>query len=264
MTLKGLAGDDTVLIPDNVEPFLKAINQVASDRQSRTLVVNLEKSTISIEHKLNIARYTAGLIQDMNEEDFLRFRYHYLLNGTHTTDASYKGRCLFTMTDWKEYLLFLTFFLEAFAAAAFSLFDVFGLLINDLYGLQLGHRQTSFHNAVNHSRMQGSAINTFLSSYIPRQPATLSWVTPLKDIRNVSTHRSITDICRFPSDDGNLYTPPKRPDFLMDEAFFQNQGGDKHLKEFVEECFDGLEQFVDETYDKLTNEINSHGALTLP
>lgn len=264
MALKGLAGDDTVLIPTNAEPFLVAVKHVATDRQSRTLVVDLEKSVISIEHKLNIARYTAGLIQDMNEEDFLRFRYHYLLNGTHTTDASYKGRCLFTMTDWKEYLLFLTFFLEAFAAAAFSLFDVFGHLMNDLYSLQLSDRDASFHNVVNHSRILGSSIYAFLSSYVPREPAALPWITPLKDVRNVSTHRSITDICRFPSDDGNLFNPPRRPDFVMDRGFFQNQGGDKHLKEFVEECFDGLEEFVEDIYDRLRQEVENNGFLPLP
>lgn len=267
MTLQGLGGGDSIIVPDGAESLLVSIKSVANNRQNRVLVPAVEKSVTSIEHKLNIACYNAGLILDMKEEDFLRFRYHIMVadvRDVQSVDVSYKNRCLFTLTELKEYLLFLTFFLETFAAASFSLFDVCGHLLNELYGLQLNVSDASFFKVVNEHRIKASGLDSFLSSYTPGEANIKDWITPLKKVRNVSTHRSITDICRFPPDDGNLYNPPKRPDFLMHDTLFPKFADDKHLKEFVEECFDGLEEFTVNLFRELRLETERHNSLPLP
>lgn len=275
MALKGLAGDDTVLIPTNAEPFLVAVKHVATDRQSRTLVVELEKSVISIEHKLNIVRYNAGLIQNMNEGDYLRFRHRHLyppdINVPPAT-ANFKDRCQFTMTDIKEYRLFFTFFVETFAASAFSLLDVCAYLLKDLYYLQFvdrsgNPRNVSFVNAMKEPKIRNNnTLYKFLSQYRPKHTHSVDWIEPLKNIRNTTTHSPITDVCRLPpdSDDGNLYKPDVVGDFLLYDTFFQPPVSEPKLKEFVEKCFDGLEKFVEELYDQLRQEVKKHGFLPIP
>ena len=271
MALSGLHRTETILVPSNAELLLTKINDLATDRQKRTLVGNIEKSMISIEHKLNIVRYNAGLIQNLNEEDYLRFRYHHLYSNTTTlsADVSYKDRCQFTMTDIKEYRLFFTFFVETFAAAAFSLLDVCAYLLKDLYDLQFtdnngNRRNVSFINALKEPKLRSSrTIFNLLTAYKPNQSNSVTWIKPLKEIRNKTTHGIITDICRLPPDPGNLYDPLQLHEFLIYEEFFPNQTDETKLKDFVEECFDGLENFVEEFYDILRLEVNTAGVLPM-
>lgn len=275
MALHGLSGIDTVIIPTNAKPLLKAVSQVATSRQKRTLVREVEKSMVSIEHKLNIVRYNAGLIQNMNEEDYLRFRHRHLYPpdiDVPPATANFKDRCLFTMTDIKEYRLFFTFFVETFAASAFSLLDVCAYLLKDLYYLQFvdgsgNPRNVSFVNAMKEPKIRNNnALYRFLSKYRPKQTHSVDWIEPLKNIRNTTTHSPITDVCRLPpdSDDGNLYTPVVVGDFLLYDSFFQPPVSEPKLKEFVEKCFDGLEEFVEELYDQLRQEVEKHGFLPVP
>jgi hypothetical protein len=224
---------------------------------------------ISIEHKLNIVRYNAGLIQGLSEDDYLRFRHFHLLDADAlSVDVSYKDRCRFTMTDIKEYRLFFTFFVETFAAASFSLLDVCAYLLKAIYDLQFTdnngrERRVSFVNALKETNLQSRAIYNFLIAYKPGEANSVPWIQPLKKIRNKTTHSIITDICRLPPDSGNLYDPPQLQQFLIYEEFFPNETDETKLKEFVEGCFEGLESFVEELYDKLYQEVKGTRALPL-
>ncbi len=271
MTLRGLHSKETILVPTNAEPLLAKINDVASSRQKRRLVKDIEKSMLSIEHKLNIVRYNAGLIQDLNTEDYLRFRHRglYTSMGDLSANASYKERCRFTMTDIKEYRLFFTFFVETFAAAAFSLLDVCAYLLKHLYDLQFVDnkgkpRNVTYVNALKEPKLCSTAIHNFLTAYKPGESNSVPWIEPLKGIRNKTTHSIITDICRLSPDSENLYDPPKQQEFLIYKEFFPaGQTDETKLKEFVEECFDGLEEFVEKLYDELRKEVASAKALPL-
>jgi hypothetical protein len=267
MTLRGIDGNETVLIPNNQEPLLNKILEVADDRQERVLVPEIQKSLISIGHKLNIVRYNAGLIRDLSPEDYIRFRYRHLYSGIDSlsSNTSFKDRCLFTMTDIDEYRLFLTFFVETFAAASFSLFDVCGFLLRDLYQLSLDNRRVSFAAVMNESRIQSSSLYHFVLNYLPNQTNSVPWIGPLKDIRNETTHRPITRVCRLPpdSEEGNLYSPVELKEFILYRDFFPSRTDEVRLSDFVEECFDGLEEFVEELYDSLRQAVDDTGRLPI-
>src|SRR5216683_933593 len=133
-SLRGIECPDHILIPANEADLLVAIEAITNRRQ----YLNIRKSILSIQHKLNVAMYQAALVCRLNPNDFTlfeRFRDP-ASRDVKSSDISYKI-CTYSMSDVDEYLLALAFFIETFAATIFSLFDVSGSLINQLYMLNI-------------------------------------------------------------------------------------------------------------------------------
>src|SRR5260370_36977811 len=132
--LQGLDSSDRIMIPRNAARLVSELQDVANQRQKDTLVFNIEKSIMYIQHKLNVARYQAVLTRKLNTRDFTSFKLH--PGRVPSSDIAF-NIFTYSMLNMDEYVLVLTFLIETFAATVFSLFDISGNLINYLYNLEL-------------------------------------------------------------------------------------------------------------------------------
>ena len=273
----GLHSNHPIIDTSTAAPFWVAVENKTSGRSGRRLHGDIKKSVDSIQHKLNIVRYNAGLIQDMTEKDYLRFANRHLYSEAELKNidatAMYQNRCMFLMQDDAEYRMFLMLFVESFAAASFSLLEVCAYLLKDIYSLPFltssgKNIRVSYKNALQESKLKltSPTLYSFLLQFKAKETNNVSWIDPLEEVRHRTTHRPITDVCRLPtqSGDGNLYYDlPTINDFLLNDDIFSGTTDEK-LKVFVEVCFDGIEQFVEELYARLTSEIQSSPNLSLP
>jgi hypothetical protein len=151
--------------------------------------------------------------------------------------------------------LYLALFLETFAATAFSLLDVTAHLLRDLYQIpNLTPENTAFSKIL--PAMQSKMIHPFLIQYAPGNPTSVYWIKPLKEIRNRTTHRPITDVCEAESRRRNSVfrsMPEVKGFFYLDPTIFG--GVDILLTDFVTQVYDGLEEFVEDLYDHLRQAI---------
>jgi hypothetical protein len=257
--------------------FWAEVERKTPASSGRRLRKDIQKSVDSIQHKLNIIRYNAGLIHNMTEKDYLRLAYRHLYSNIELASIDsitmYQDRCMFLMQNDSEYRMFLTLFIESFAAASFSLFEVCAYLLKDIYSLPFLTNtgksiRVSYKNALGELNRQAKspALYSFLLKYKANETNNIKWIDPLEEMRHLTTHRPITDVCRLPtqSKDGNLYyDKPTVREFLLDNAIFKGITTDEKLKAFVEECFDGIEHFVEELYAQLTTEIQASPSLPL-
>lgn len=273
MALYGLESNQTIIVPDQASVFLSTVSSKTMDRPR---LKKIEAEVNSIQHKLNVIRYHAGLIQTLSENDFGLFLYS-ASNVDKMSYASYQDRCIFTMNNEQEYALFLTLFIETMSAGAFSLFDVCAHLITNIFDLPLP-RQTrsgtatidiSYKKVLEESKVQSfTDLYDFLCQYRATSRSgnasqnQVSWIDPLEAIRHKITHKPITDIVIW-NGVADVYSPDKTAEFLVHKDFFTNQPNGDELKSFARKCFDGIEEFVDELFRKLIAEINNHGSVPI-
>lgn len=269
----GLHSNHPIIDVSTVAAFWTEVESRTLDSNGRRLRKSIQKSVVSIQHKLNIIRYNAGLIHYMIEKDYLRLAYRHLYSSVELANIDsttmYQDRCMYFMQNDAEYRMFLTFFLESFAAASFSLFDVCAHLLDDLFSLELPRpRGVDYAAALRQSKLKDGYgdLHAFLCRYSPGQTDRVDWVKPLNEVRNRTTHRPITDVWRVPrpSEDGNPFDDSIAiQEFVLYEDIFEGACTDKRLKKFVENCFDGIEHFVEELYARLTAEIKASPSLPL-
>ncbi len=125
--LRGIDFSGRILVPLHANGLLNEIQAVTNQRQKDSIVREIQKSIISIQHKLNVAFYQAVLIRSLKTDDYTLFELY--PGRLSNSNVSHKI-CTYSMFNIDEYLLVLTFFIETFAATVFSLFDVSGSLIN--------------------------------------------------------------------------------------------------------------------------------------
>ncbi len=273
-SLRGIECPDHILIPANEADLLVAIEAITNRRQ----YLNIRKSILSIQHKLNVAMYQAALVCRLNPNDFTlfeRFRDP-ASRDVKSSDISYKI-CTYSMSDVDEYLLALAFFIETFAATIFSLFDVSGSLINQLYKLNINEDDVSFHKALLQLQQQGSIapnddVFRLLCSYSPSSRVTgytstiplynITWMGPIREIRNRTTHRPITDVCDFTLR-GDVHSVHSgdvpKTEFFLNENLYPG----KKLCDFVREVFDGIEEFVEDLYFYLRGAVQRSTSLPI-
>ncbi len=190
--LRGIECPDRVLIPVNEANLIVEIENITNRRQNLTI----RKSVLSIQHKLNVAMYQAALACRMNPNDFTLFEMFRdpASREVKSSDISYKI-CKYSMSDLDEYVLALTFFIETFAATIFSLFDVSGSLINQLYKLNINEDDVSFHKALVQLQQQGRIapnddVFRLLCSYSLSSRVTgYTSTVPLYNINMAGTHK---------------------------------------------------------------------------
>lgn len=266
MAINGLNGNGPILKLST--SFLSTVELYANSRQKPVI----ENSVRSLDHKLNVVRYNAGLIQEMNAEDFKKHRDKLFSDMDLPRMVQYQQRCAFKVHDYDDYVLFLTFFLEAMTAASFSLFDVCGHLLKEMYNLSLprteptpsGRRRDikiSYINVVHDLETRSPALFAFLRRYLPDDPNMVSWIKPLKRIRNATTHEQITRICRY-VEDSSLHFHPDVQELRLNQHFF-DPPQEVALKIFAEECFNELEDFVTELYEKLRQTLDTDKSIPL-
>lgn len=269
--LRGFDLPEPLLIPTNENNLLNAIRYITSDRQ----YLNISKSILSIQHKLNIAMYQGALVHKLDPDHYTLFA---LFRNPDTrdvkfTNATYKISS-YSMNNLEEYLLALSFFIETFAATIFSLFDVSGSLINQLYMLNIREDDVSFHKTLVQIQRQGrvapdDSVFRLLCSYslAPREVGfestiplyNISWMRSMKEIRNRTTHRPITDVCDFVRR-GDIYSLEiPHTEFLLNENISSN----KKLRDFVKEVFDGVEEFVEDFYFYLSEAVQRSSSLPI-
>ncbi len=274
MALYGLRSNQTIIVPDQINIFLSIIQSKTTDR---VRLKNIEAEVISIQHKLNVIRYHAGLIQTLSEKDYGEFQYRQG-ESNKLSYADYQDRCVFTMSNKPEYELFLTFFIETLAANSFSLFDICAHLLTDIFDLPLPRSTRSGSGTINISykqvlqenklKIDFPVLHNFLCRYRATSrggnthPNQVSWINPLEDIRHQITHKPINDIIGWIGNAG-VYSTEENSKFFLHANFFNTQPNGEELKSFAEQCFDGIEEFVDELFQKLIAEINQHGSIPI-
>lgn len=274
MALYGLRSNQTIIIPDQVSPFLSTVRDKTADR---ALLKKIEREVNSIQHKLNVIRYQAGLIQTLSENDYGEFIFRDY-DSNRDSCVEYQDRCLFLMSNKHEYALFLTLFIETLSAGSFSLFDVCAHLLTDIFDLRLprstssgnGIVDVSYKNVLQESKLQIDFPNLydFLHRYRATSrsgnasPDQVPWIDPLEAIRHKITHKPITDIIKWKADAG-VYSSEEIANFFIHDDFFTNQSNGDELKSFAEKCFDGIEKFVDELFQKLIVEIDNNGSVPI-
>lgn len=260
--LRGLNCTDTVLFPQNEDALLKEIRKVVpKNLQRRIIDESIEKILISLRHKLTVAMYQAALLCKLDPNDFTRFKIPDEKQHSEGSYTIYK-RCLYEMRDIDEYRFILSFLIETFAATAFSLFDVAGHLLNNLYGLGQNSDQISFHGI--QAQLQNSSLHSFLSCYTIGNTHSVPWIDTLKKIRNHTTHRPIVDVCDFKKEErADIYAKHSHEletIFLLNDSLVSS-GNPIEFCDFVKEVFDGLEEFVEELYDQLRIAVHNTGGL---
>lgn len=267
MALYGLGSNQTIIIPDQINAFLPTVRSKTTDRAR---LRKIEAEVSSIQHKLNVIRYHAGLIQALSERDYGEFVYREQ-SSNRDSCAEYQDRCLFIMSNKHEYALFLTLFIETLAAGSFSLFDICAHLLTDIFDLHLPRPtssgnstiEISYKNVLQERKLQIDFPNLydFLFRYRATSrsgnasPDQVSWIDPLEAIRHKITHKPITDIIKWKAD-VNVYGS-EGANFFIHDVFFTNQPNGDELKSFAEKCFDGIENFVDELFQKLIDEVDN-------
>lgn len=269
-----LLTDPTLVIePTNEKDFITTLDSVANPRQKTLLVEDIKQSVISARHKLNIVMYQAALLSEINTDDFHRLKVAADENRLpmSTSHVEYKG-CSYDLRDFYHYRLMLSFFVESFAAANFSLFDVIGRLVNDLYSL--GKTRTSYKGAVEDLKKRKGSNPDAVMQLLHRHHAGLNdphmptWLLPLEELRNRTTHRLITDICYIRSE-MPLYPESAKSAaaFYLNRNLFSTPSGsaptDVLLSQFAEQVFIDIQSFIEELYDLLRQAIVHQGSLPL-
>src|SRR6266446_5558693 len=272
ISLRGINCPDRILVPQTASDLLNEIQAITNPRQKDSIVPEIQKSMISIQHKLNIAMYQAVLIRSLRIDDYTSFELY--PGKLPSSNVTYKI-CTYSMLNKDEYLLVLTFFIETFAATVFSLFDVSGSLINRLYQLNLKEKDVTFINAIEELQKQSRIdpnddVLRLLFSYYSgkKEPAysgstplrDVTWMKPMKEVRNRTTHRPITDVCDFIRRGdvySTLYQGIPETDFFLDRDISQST----RLFDFVKEVFEGVELFVEELYSYLGQATQRSGSL---
>lgn len=271
-----LQSSDTIIIPNNANSFLSTVQATLPPvgGAGRRLEQDVKYAVISVEHKLNTVRFMAGLIQNIDEEAFSKFE-RYLLqsqSGTQSLETSRQAtrtrfleRAEFTMYDLKEYRLFLMFFLEAFSAGATGLLDNCAFILERLFSLQMQEKDITFIRVLGKTKIKNSNLYDFLKKYKENEEDNEPWVNPLKQIRNRTSHRPITEVCGLMEKERTLYSSPPPVEFVLSQDMFppNTSPRDRNLKSFVELCFQGLVDFVEEFYTSLSHEVQSSGTLPL-
>lgn len=255
----GLDAPSPIIEVESAPVFWDAVKQHTHERFDRDLRQNIRATIETIRHKLNIVRYSAGLIQTLSEADYAELKTPLFPDVIHTTQATYQDRCTYKMHNQSEYRLFLTLFVENFSAASFSLFDVSGYLIRYMFSQTTNGTRINYWNSVD--LIQGyPVLYDFLCRYKTTHQNTtplnqVNWIDPLNMLRNQMTHRPITDI--FRENRNNRVYNPTIESFLLDRGIFGNQQQDEELKAFVKTCYEGLEDFVSQLYEHLIDEIQT-------
>jgi hypothetical protein len=261
---------DLVLTPQNEEQLLRVIDAVANPRQRSGVVVDINKSVNSVRHKLSIAMYQTALICNVRADDYLFFEdcKKKKKKPRKFSRISYKG-CDYSMRDLDHYRLLVMFFIETFSAACFSLLDVCGYLLNNLYDLGLTAKETSFHKSkqeIQKKKATTDPVIAFLSLYDLGAVSPVPWLKPLKEMRNRTTHRPITDVCDVTTwrrgdllDENTQITS----ELYLNKNLFSPADPDRKLCDFVQESFQGLIDFVEELYRILIQEVQDQGSLPL-
>jgi len=251
---------------ESEQNFWVEVEKHTHGRHYRDLRQNIKGTIESVRHKLNIVRYSAGLIQTLSEDDYAEFKTPLFPSKLKISTAKYQDRCTFEMHNQNEYRLFLTLFVENFSAASFSLFDVCGYLIRYLVSESTDGTQIAYWNSVD--LVKGyPQLYKFLCKYKTTYkntppPNQVDWIDPLNKLRNHMTHRPITEIFHEKSPNNKIYNQTIES-FLLDRTIFGNQQKDEELKAFVKTCFDGIEDFVSQFYEHLINEIQAVQAVPI-
>ncbi|MCB0172370.1 MAG: hypothetical protein KDJ97_17630 [Anaerolineae bacterium] len=268
-----LQSSDPIIIPNNANSFLNTVQATLPPAGTgRRLGQDVNHAVISVEHKLNTVRFMAGLIQNIDEAAFSEFERHLLQSqsgiphlGTpqQSTHTRFLERAEFTMYDLKEYRLFLMFFLEAFSAGATGLLDNCAFILERLFSLQMQEKDITFIRVLDQSKIKNSNLYGFLKKYKENESNNEPWVNPLKQIRNRTSHRPITEVCGLMENERTLYSSPPPVEFVLNQEMFppNTSPSERNLKSFVESCFHGLVDFVEEFYISLSQEIQSSGTL---
>jgi len=252
----GLDGNGLVLLPRlSFHSRLTAL--VPASIPERKLKA-IEPYIYSIDQKLNATRYSAGLLRSVQPDDYGK-HYNSSVSGGHSSQTEYVGRCVYYAKDWEQYALSLLFFIDTFSAAAFSLFDNSGHLIKELYNLPITPDRVNFYEVTNEIKTKSPNFYTkFFAQYrLDEASMCKDWFKFLKKLRNHMTHVEVTDIVRLDT--------PMRPHpqeiFLRKDPI--SSPNDLVLKQFVEDCFNGLEEYVEQLYDKLAQQAENENSLPL-
>ena len=242
----GLNGNGLVLMPRRL--FLESLQKHIDPRKLRPI----EPYVFSIDHKLNVARYNAGLIQSLHPRDYDK---HYLKKDYKVkasrirTKVEYSKRCVYYAYDWDQYALGALTFVESFAAAAFSLFDSSGYLLKEMYNLPISPEAVNFFEATEKIKGGNPHMYSFLANYRLDDLACHPWFKTLKELRNHTTHAQVTDILKLETP-----MPPHSQEIRLNGKSIKAKD-DPILREFVEECFLGLEEYVDQLYLNLARQV---------
>jgi hypothetical protein len=248
------------------EAFIARLNEHVSDTRQVDL---LAPFVYSIDHKLNVARYNAGLIVKMNPEDYGRARFGSVKAPEFIT-VDYPHRCTYYAYDWDQYSVMLLYCIESFAAASFSLFDSCGYLLTAAYNLNLPREEPPHKDEKDGRWLDISFVNAhadlkrggkdkmahFLKQYLPSS-TTISWIAPLRNLRNHTTHGQVTDIVEL-----RAPTPPT-PKSIQLRGTSISAKDDIELAAFVEQCFAGMEVFVERLYEIIAMQVREEKNLPL-
>lgn len=253
----GLDGNGCVLLPRNsFRARLKALVPTSiPDRQIKAI----EPYIFSIDHKLNVARYSAGLVRAARPDDYGLHYNASTLGNKYSSQIEYPGRCIYYANDWEQYALSLLFFIDSFAAAAFSLYDSSGQLLKEIYNLPLKPEKTNFFLATEEMKTKSPQFySNFFALYRTDETSLCKdWFKLLKKLRNHMTHSEVTDIV-------HLETPtlPHHQEIVLKKDSV-GSSDDLVLKQFIEDCFYGLEEYVEQLYEKLAQQVENEKALPL-
>jgi hypothetical protein len=251
----GLDGNGLVLIPR--QPFNARITALVPTSIPERKIKALEPFIYSIDHKLNIARYGAGLVRAAQPKDY-GGHYYTGSPSTYISQTEYPGRCIYYANNWEQYALSLLFFIDTFAASAFSLFDCSGHLLREMYNLPLPPDEVSYYKVTSLMKTQSANFYTkFFAQYRKEEALCKDWFKLLKELRNHMTHAEVTDIVRL-----DTPTPPHSNEIYLRKDSI-GAPSDLVLKKFIEDCFNGLEEFVEQLYDILAQQIENEKSLPL-
>ncbi len=260
VSLRGINCPDTVLFPQNEEKLITALRDNVPQPLHRQRIDNeIEGIVISIRHKLTVAMYQAALLCNLNANDFDYFQVMAHRNIIHQQPSKVEVRyklSSYEMYNIHDYRLILTFLIETFSATAFSLFDVSGYLLNEMYQLGLtADDRISFHKVK--GRLQNSSLYDFLAQYASGNTNSVPWIGILKQIRNRTTHRPIVEVCDISKQRSDIYAKPSQQttEFLLNPKLFASNPQEIRYCDFVTDVFDGLEAFVEELYEKLSDAL---------
>ena len=253
----GLDGNGPVLILR--QPFLDQLQTITLTSTIERKIKAVEPYTYSIDHKINVARYSAGLVRAVSPDDFGKHLNAARVSGMYSSQAEYAGRCVYYANDWEQYALSLLFFIDTFASATFSLFDISGHLLKEIYNLSVSVDRASFVEASKELKDKSPNLyNKFLAHYILEETLLCEdWYRRLKKLRNYMTHEEVTNIVKLESP-----MPPHSQELLLRKNVIGTDG-DLVLKQFIEDCFNGLEKYVERLYEILAKQAIAENQLPI-
>jgi hypothetical protein len=252
----GLDGNGRVLLPR--QTFQTRLIALAPTSIPERKIKAIEPYIYSIDHKLNVARYSAGLVRAVRPDDYGGHYYAKASGGCYSSQTEYPGCCAYYANDWEQYVLSLLFFIDTFSAAAFSLFDSSGQLLREIYNLSLTPDKANFFLATNEMKtLSPYFYSKYFAQYRIDETSCKDWFKLLKELRNHMTHAEVTDIVRL-----DTPTPPHAHEIYLRKDSIGSPN-DLVLKQFIEDCFNGLEEYVEQLYDKLAQQAENEKSLPL-